>query len=122
MDKITYEMFIDIFELLPNGSEFEFYFSHTKETYSLVKYENMVDFCRCGYSEEMIAAGWPDWRGSEPEEFASFEELYVATVVDDICLKHDWNKITNIGVNNSLSLPEQIDELYELYGFDKKAL
>ena len=77
MARISYEKFLEVFNLIPHEPEFEFYFDHTKETYMLIKYEDKVSFQRCGYSDEMIAEEWSaDHRGSGVTFYNSFEELY----------------------------------------------
>lgn len=115
--RISYEDFIKVLDFLPSEPEFEFYFKDRKETYSLVKYKDSVSFCRCGYSDEMIKAGWnSDYRGSEEEYFSTFDELYKATVVDGICLKNEWDNIRTIVANNTFNLPDELDDLYRVYG------
>jgi len=117
ISKITYEDFVKVLEFLPSEPEFEFYFKDRKETYSLVKYKDSVSFCRCGYSDEMIKAGWSaNYRGSEEEYFNTFEELYNATVVDGVCLKDEWDNIETIVANNTFNLPDELDDLYMVYG------
>jgi len=113
---ITYEEFKKVLDFMPFEPEFEFYFKHTENTYSLVKYKDKVSFCRCGYSDEMIKAGWSsDYRGSSEEYFNSLDELYNATVVDGICLKNEWDNIETIVANNTFNLPEELEELYTVY-------
>lgn len=117
ISKIAYEDFIKVLNFLPSEPEFEFYFKGRKDTYSLVKYKDSVSFCRCGYSDEMIKAGWSaEYRGSKEEYFGSFDELYNATVVDGICLKNEWDNIETIVANNTFHLPDELDDLYMVYG------
>lgn len=117
ISKISYEEFVKVLDFLPSEPEFEFYFKERKDTYSLVKYNDSVSFCRCGYSDEMIKAGWnANYRGSKEEYFSSFEELYNATVVDGVCLRNEWNNIETIVVNNTFHLPEELNDLYVVYG------
>lgn len=116
ISKIAYEDFIKVLDFLPSEPEFEFYFKGRKDTYSLVKYKDSISFCRCGYNDEMIKAGWSaEYRGSKEEYYSSFEELYAATAVDGICLKDEWDNIETIVVNNTFNLPKEFDELYVAY-------
>lgn len=118
MGKITYEEFKKIFELMPYNSEYELYFKGTDRTYSLVKYKENVSVCRCGYSEEMIKMGFSaDYQGTEEQYFNSFDELCMATVVDGLCIKKEWNSIETIVVNNAFCIPDDLNELKEVYKF-----
>ena len=100
------------------NSEYEIYFKGTDRTYSLVKYKDSVSICRCGYSEEMIKMGFSsNYRGTEEQHFHSLDELSVTTVVDGICIHNDWNKIETIVVNNSFRIPDELEELKEVYNF-----
>ena len=114
MAKISYEKFVEIFNLISYEPEFEFYFDHTKETYMLIRYKDKVSFQRCGYSDEMIKEyGLPGAsRGSGEIFYNSFEELYAIKAVDDICLRDEWGRISDIIVNGSFSLfNDDIEEM-----------
>ncbi len=116
MSIITYEKFIEIFNFMPFNSEYEFYFTNTQNTYNVNKYKNEISFQRCGYPDEMIKVGWcADYRGSEEVFYNNFEELYATKSVDGVCLKEEWENISDIIVNNSFSLVSDIDELIEVY-------
>lgn len=117
MAVISYEKFLEIFNLIPHHSECEFYLVDTKETYMLIKYEDNISFQRCGYSDEMIKNGWPaDRRGSGEIFYKTFEELYVKKTVDDICLKDSWDKVEVICINSSFNLPAETDDIFAVYG------
>lgn len=117
MPSIPYEKFIEIFNLIPYHSECEFYFSNIKETYMLIKYENNISFQRCGYSNEMLKNGCPAYyRGSGEIYYKNFEELYINKTVDNIRLKDIWGKIETIRVNSTFNLPDEIDDIFAVYG------
>ena len=117
MAVISYEKFLEIFNLIPYHSECVFYFFDTKETYMLIKYEANISFQRCSYSDEMINNGWPaDYRGSGEIFYKNFEELYVKKTVDDICLRDSWGKVEVICVNSSFNLPDEMDDILAVYG------
>ena len=114
MSKVSYEKFIEVFNVVPREPEFEFYFDHIKDSYMLIKYAHKVSFQRCGYSDEMIKEyGLPaDSRGSGEVFYNSFEELYATKSVDGICLRDKWDNITDIVVDGSFSL--SVDDIEEI--------
>ena len=114
---ISFEKFKDIFKKMPVNSEFEFYFAGYKYTYSAIKYADAVSFARCGYSKNMIKELGirTDYIGSDEVFYASLDELTNSELIDGINLFRDWNKITDIVVNGSFSIDQDIRELVEVY-------
>ena len=101
---IPLRIFSELFHLAPTGTEFEFYFNNTEESYMLIKYDDSVSFQRCGY-----------YLGTDELFYTSFEELYVVTTVDGLYLKNDWNKVKQICIDSLYCIPDDIDEIYEVY-------
>lgn len=60
-------------------------FSDKKSEYMLIAYEGKCSFQRCGTRN-----------GSGEFYYDTLDELYETETVDEILLKRDWGKITNI--------------------------
>ena len=118
---VSYDEFKEIFLKMPNNSEYEVYLADTTTTYSIVKYSDSVSFARCGYSEKMIKE-WDiktDFVGTDEMIYTSLDELVNANLVDGVRLLDDWNKITDIVINNSFSVNRDLEELAEIYFKEK---
>ncbi|MBR6594514.1 MAG: hypothetical protein IKK83_04975 [Clostridia bacterium] len=117
MATISYQEFVKIFNILPFHSEIEFIFSNTKKTYMLIKYEDSISFQRCGNLIETIRKYNldADFVCSGEVFYKNLEELYIEKSVDGICLQSDWDRIEKICVNNSFNLPEELEEIFNVY-------
>ena len=98
-DKITYEEFLKVLDCAPFHSEIEFFFKGIEKSYMLIKYEENLSFCRCGYD-------------AHEEYYDNFEELSSARLIDNICLKDCWDIIEVIDVNFTYVLPSMLDDMY----------
>ncbi len=118
MATISYQEFVKVFNILPLHSEIEFIFSNTQKTYMLIKYEDSVSFQRCGNSIETIREYNLDADSVCSGEvfYRKLKDLYIEKSVDGICLQSDWDRIEIICVNNSFDLPEELEEVFDVYG------
>ena len=114
---ISFYDFKTLFMKIPISSEYEIYFEHISDTYAIIKYADNVSFQRCGYSNEMIKEHNldTDYIGSDEFQFNSLDELAKAELIDEIVLLRDWEKISDIVVNNTYSLNTDIAELSDVY-------
>ena len=114
---ISYDEFKTCLLKMPNSSEFELYFTNTTETYAIIKYADTISFQRCGYSKEMIEEYKldTDYIGSGEHYYSSIDELAKTDLIDGILLLRDWEKISDIVVNNTFSLNNGIEEIAEVY-------
>ena len=114
---VSYDKFKELFWGMPKNSEYEIYFDNTSETYVIIKYADSVSFQRCGYSKEMIKEHEleTNYLGSEEHYYKSIDELVNAELIDGINIVRDWHKITDIVVNNTLSLKSDMEEIKEIY-------
>ena len=99
-EMITYGEFKKLFDVIPGEPEFELYFDHTENTYMIIKYDNRVTFQRCGYKT-----------GLDEAEYNSLADLYVADLMDGICLQEDWKHITDIIIDATFSVLSDIEDL-----------
>lgn len=67
-------------------------FRGNKSEYMIIGYEDHVSFQRCGYYD-----------GSGEIDYKTLEELFEAEIIDDICLKRDWNKVVDIWCSPSMA-------------------
>lgn len=104
MGIMTYERFVEVLNNIPFEPEFEIYLRNCDDTYMVIKYENRVSFQKCGDNV------------SGEEYFDDFNELYNAQTIAGVCLRERWNDIQSIVVNSSFHIPEDLDELYDVYG------
>ena len=92
---ISYDKFKELFNAIPGEPEFKLYFKNTDDTYWIIKYENYVTFQK-----------------------SSLDELYNSTLIDDICLKNDWNKISDIVIDDSMSIIDNKDDIEDAYNIN----
>jgi len=104
---ITYEKFKELFDLLDSNRspEIEIYFENTDDVYMIVKHNDYVDFGKCGLYVS----------SDENRNFANLDELYNSEV-DGICLKRDWNRISDILIDLAFSVVDDKEELEKMYG------
>ena len=76
-------------------------FRGKESEYMIIGYPGHVSFQRCGYSD-----------GSGEVDYASLDELFDAELIDGICLKKDWYKLTDIWCQPDM---EDIDTVIESY-------
>lgn len=76
-------------------------FRDKESEYMIIGYPGHVSFQRCGYSD-----------GSGEIDYASLDELFDAELVDGICLKRDWYKVTDVWCQPDM---EDIDAVIESY-------
>lgn len=101
---ISYDLFEKLFNKMVNEPEFEISFKDNINTYMLIKYDDYITFQRCGVNA-----------ASGEIRFNNLKELYETKTIDNICLKDDWNKITDIVLDEVFSLKDDKDELLESY-------
>lgn len=104
---ITYEKFKELFDLLDGNRtpEIEIYFENTNDVYMIVKHNDYVDFGKCGISVS----------SDENRKFSNLDELYISEV-DGVCLKRDWNKLSDILIDLAFSVVDDKEELEKMYG------
>lgn len=76
-------------------------FRGKESEYMIIGYPGHVSFQRCGYSD-----------GSGEFDYASLDELFDAELIDGICLKKDWYKLTDIWCQPDM---EDIDTVIASY-------
>ena len=102
---ISYEKFKELYAVIPGEPEFELYFNNTDDTYWIIKYANYVTFQKSSYNSE-----------EQGEiEYNNLDELYNSTLVDNICLKNDWEKISDIIIGGSMSVVDDKDDIEYAY-------
>ena len=106
-EMITYGEFKKLFDVIPGEPEFELYFDHTENTYTIIKYDDRVTFQRCGYMT-----------GSGEAEYNSLADLYAANLMDGICLQEDWKHITDIVIDATFSVLSDIEDLLSSYNLE----
>lgn len=97
---IDYEKFEELYAAISGEPEFEFHFSNTKDTYWLIKYADYVTFQK-SYSNE--------------KKYKNLDELYNATLDDNINLKRDWENITDIVIESLYSVVNDKDDIEFAY-------
>ncbi len=80
-------------------------FFNRRNEYMIIKYNDRVTFQRCGSRSEQ----------SGEISFGSLEELYHARTIDDICLKNEWNSISDIIFDSMFDVNDS-DALMRFYG------
>lgn len=103
---IAYEKFKELFDLLDSNRcpEIEIYFENTDDVYMIVKHNDYVDFGKCGLCVS----------SDENKKFCDLDELYVSEV-NGICLKRDWNRISDILIDLAFSVVSDKEELESMY-------
>ena len=94
---ISYELFRLIYRAIEGEPEFRIYFADRSNEYMIIKYDDRVDFQRCGCTESKVVS------------FDTLDSLYNAETIDSICLKRDFGKITDIIANDCYSLSDRTD-------------
>ena len=102
---ISYEKFKELYDAIPGEPEFEFYFNNTDDTYWIIKYANYVTFQKSSYDSENM----------KEFEYKDLDELYNSVLVDKICLKNDWDKISDIIIGGSISVVDDKDDIEYAY-------
>jgi hypothetical protein len=105
---ISYDKFKKLFDAIPGEPEFKLYFNNTDDTYWIIKYENYVTFQKSSL----------DLEEQKENKYSSLDELYNSTLVDDICLKNDWNKISDIVIDDSMSIIDNKDDIEDAYNIN----
>lgn len=103
---ITYEKFKELFDSLDSNRhpEIELYFKNTDDVYMLVKHDDYVDFGKCGISTKKNTIS----------KFKNLDELYNAKI-GKICLKRDWNQISDILIDLAFSVIDDKEEINSIY-------
>ena len=102
--KIEYDLFEKLFNKIKGEPEITIYFENNENQYMIIKYDGYVTFQRCGIVD-----------GSGEIKYNNLRELYNGKTIDDICLKDDWEKITDIIIDEGLSLKDDLDYIKEMY-------
>ena len=105
---IRYDKFKELFDAIPGEPEFKLYFNNTDDTYWIIKYENYVTFQKSSL----------DLEEQKENKYSGLDELYNSTLVDDICLKNDWNKISDIVIDDSMSIIDNKDDIEDAYNIN----
>ena len=105
---ISYLKFKKIFDAIHPTCEpeIELHFYHRPDSYMVIKYSGKVTFQRCGTVEEQ----------SGEIEFASLDELYETQTIDDICLKNEWDDISDIVFDGTFCMAEDYEDSLDRYG------
>ena len=101
---IDFESFKKIYNGISGEHEFEVCFNNTTDTYMIIKYPNEVSFQKCCDKEhrgEIICC--------------SLDELYSSILHDNICLKRDWNYISDIIVDATWSVVDDKNEIKRIF-------
>ena len=101
---IDFEKFKKLYESIPGEPEFEVCFNNTTDTYMIIKYPNEVSFQKCCDKEhrgEIICR--------------SLDELYSSILHDRICLKKDWNDISDIIIDATWSIVDDKNEIKRIF-------
>ena len=93
---IDYTEFKRIFDAEAKTPGFYINFKDVVTEYSIIKYEDCVQFSRCGYGDSTVAY------------YPTLDELMDADQVDGINLRRDWSKIERI-------YPEGYGGSFEIY-------
>jgi hypothetical protein len=93
-----------IYNAVDGEPEFRIYFSDHNAEYMMIRYAGRVTFQRCGAAN-----------GSGEMTFGSLDSLLAAETIDELCLGRDWNKITDIIMDDRYSLFDK-DDLHSLCG------
>lgn len=107
---IDFESFKKLYNSIPGEPEFEVCFNNTTDTYMIIKYPNEVSFQKCcdkQHSGEIICC--------------SLDELYNSILYDNICLKRDWNDISDIIVDGAWSVLDDKDEIKRIFNITLRA-
>lgn len=104
---ITFEKFKKLYNCLEEQRQPEIgiYFKDNKDDYMIIKYSDYLTFGRFGCNKDEIY------------RFNNIDELYNSTI-ENICLKEDWNKISDILIDLTFSVTENKDELNKQYHID----
>lgn len=103
---VTFEQFKKVFDKIPGEPEFTIKFKNKSQQYMIIKYDGYVTFQRCSD---------PDNRGEI--KYQSITSLYESNLIDDICLKRDWNEIETVILNETYDIrfnKAKIESLYEI--------
>lgn len=101
---ISFEIFKKLYESIQGEVEFEVCFNNTTDTYMIIKYPNDVSFQKCCDKEhrgEIICR--------------SLDELYGLILHDNICLKRDWNNISDIIIDATWSVVDDKNEIKRIF-------
>ena len=101
---ISFEKFKKLYNSFSGEVEFEVCFNNTADTYMIIKYPNEVSFQKCCDKEH---------RGEKICK--SLDELYNSTLHDNICLKRDWNYISDIIIDATWSVVDDKDEIKRIF-------
>lgn len=92
---------ITTFTRLDIEPEMTLRFIDKKSDYMIIGYIGHVSFQRCGYED-----------GSGETDYSNLDTLFIAELVDGICLQRDWYKITDIWCEPSM---EDLGSTIETY-------
>ena len=106
---INYNDFKKLLYAISGESEFEIYFYNNDDTYMIIKYNNFVTFQKCSDEQD---------RGEI--KYTTLDELYNSILMDEICLKNDWNNIKDIIIDATFSVVYDKDEIKNVYNVDLK--
>lgn len=101
---IDFESFKKIFYKIPGEHEFEVSLNNTDDTYMIIKYPNDISFQKCcdkEHRKEIVCR--------------TLDELYNSILYDDICLKRDWNNISDITIDAAWSVIDDIEEIKRIF-------
>ena len=95
---ITFEQFEEVFNNLTGEVEIEVYFKNNDNEYMIIKLSDCITFQKCGI-------------GSKEIKYKNLRELYETETIDNICLKRDWNNISDIVIDEALSFKDDFDSV-----------
>lgn len=99
---INYEKFRELINKVPNSCEIGIYFDNKISDYLIVKFDDYISIGRFNCNQEEIY------------KFNSIDELYNSKI-EDICLKYDWNKISDILFDLTFSVIDDKEEIRCIY-------
>lgn len=99
---ITYKEFKKILDEVSDGCEIGIYFNNDLADYLLVKYKDYITVGKFNCTKNQIYS------------FNNIDELY-NTAIENMCMKKDWNKITDILIDLTFSVINDKDEIKKIY-------
>ncbi len=101
---IEFAKFKELFNLLEGEPEIEIYFNNRESHYMIIKYDNYINFQRCGINDR-----------SGEIKYNNLDELYNIKTIDNIILKDEWNNIKDIIIDETFSIIEDKEIINKNY-------
>lgn len=101
---ISFDKFIELFNLLSENEEMKIFFKNRKYEYMIIKYKDYVTFQRCGEHKEI--------------KYNSLEEFINNKMIDDIVFIDEFDNIKDILINNTFSIINDKDNICDLYSIN----